>query len=171
MARGEAVHLLLEVLHARPERDWPALATRALPGRADVTALLAEAGAVLRAPELAFVFAPGTLAEVGVTAPLVELCGGRIEGRIDRLVIAPDRVLAVDFKSNRVVPETPEAIPDGFLRQLGAYGSALTQIWPDRAIETAIIWTRTASLMPVPHHLASVALAKAGHLDRPGAAP
>jgi ATP-dependent helicase/nuclease subunit A len=171
MARGEAIHLLLELLHGRLEADWPALAARALPRRADAAGLLAEAAAVLRAPGLGFVFAPGTLAEVAVTAPLAELCGGRIEGRIDRLVIAPDRVLAVDFKSNRVVPASAETIPDGLLRQLGAYRAALAQIWPGRTIETAIVWTRTATLMPVPHRLTSAALAKAGHLDRPGAAP
>ena len=124
-ARGTAVHRLLEHLHGRPAADRPALAARLLPGTADLPGLLAEVEAVLDAPALAFLFAPGTLAEVDVTAPLAALGGGRILGRIDRLVVEPARVLAVDFKSHQAVPATPEAVPEGILRQMGAYHAAL----------------------------------------------
>jgi ATP-dependent helicase/nuclease subunit A len=159
-ARGEALHRLLEVLHRRPEADWPALARRVL-GPADPDELLAEAAAVVRAPELGFVFAPGTLAEVDVAAALPELGGARILGRIDRLVLGPDRAVAVDFKSNRVLPDRPEAVPEGILRQLGAYAAALARLWPGRRVETAIVWTRGPVLMPVPAALTAPALARA----------
>ena len=51
---------------------------------------------------------------------------------------APERVLAVDFKSNRVVPAAPEAAPEAILRQMGAYRAALGAIWPGRRVETAV---------------------------------
>ena len=70
----------------------------------------------------------------------------------------PDRVIAVDFKSNATVPTQPAQCPEGVLRQMGAYAHALGQIYPDRQVETAIIWTRTATLMPLPHDLVSDAL-------------
>ncbi|PZQ49939.1 MAG: double-strand break repair helicase AddA [Rhodovulum sulfidophilum] len=159
LARGEAVHLLLERLRAHPPADWPALAARLLPGRADLDPLLAEAAAVLRAPELAEIFAPDALAEVEIAAPLPG--GARLIGRIDRLVVAPDRVLAVDFKTNRGVPERPEQVPEGILRQMGAYAAALAAIWPGRRVETAVLWTRTARLMPLPAALTAAALARA----------
>jgi ATP-dependent helicase/nuclease subunit A len=90
-------------------------------------------------------------------------------GRIDRLVVRPDRVLAIDFKSHRDVPDRPEAVPEAILRQMGAYRAALRAIWPGRRAETAVLWTRTARLMPLPDALVDAALARAaGDLDRAG---
>jgi ATP-dependent helicase/nuclease subunit A len=121
--------------------------------------LLAEAGGVLAEPGLAGIFGPGSLAEVDVAAPLPALGGARMIGRIDRLVVADDRVLAVDFKSHRDVPGRPEDVPEGILRQMGAYRAALAAIWPGRRVETAILWTRAARLMPLPAALVDAALA------------
>ena len=92
----------------RPRRPSPPASSPTPPTS---PALLAEAAAVLDAPALAFLFAPGTLAEVDVTAPLAALGGARILGRIDRLVVDPARVLAVDFKSHQAVPATPGGRP------------------------------------------------------------
>jgi len=75
------------------------------------------------------------------------------------LIITDDTVLAVDFKTNRLVPDTPSETPDGLLRQLGAYQAALMQIFPDHRIEVAILWTATATLMTLPGNLVSNALA------------
>jgi len=153
-ARGTALHLLLEPLPDHPAPDWPALAA-AIPGGTD---LLAEARAVLENPETAFLFAPGTLAEVPFAATLL---GRPVAGMIDRLVIGADAVLAVDFKSNAVVPGTASEVPEGILRQMGAYARALADIFPGRRIDTAILWTAQASLMPLPHDLVSAALDRA----------
>ena len=103
--------------------------------------------------------APETLAEVPVSAELRGL--GRIHGVIDRLILAPDHVLAVDFKSNRVVPSAPADTPEGLLRQMGAYAAALAQVYPDRRIETGLIWTTTAHYMPLSHEDVTLALARA----------
>ena len=84
-----------------------------------------------------------------------------------RLLVEPARVLAVDFKSHQAVPAAPEAVPEGILRQMGAYRAALADIFPGRAVETAVLWTRTARLMPLPPALTAVALARArAALDR-----
>ena len=93
-----------------------------------------------------------------ITASLDALGGRRIHGVIDRLIVAPDHVLAVDFKTNAAVPDTPEGTPDGLLRQMGAYRAALAQIWPSTEIRTAILWTASATLMPLPHDLVTQAL-------------
>ncbi len=145
-ARGTALHLLLEHLPTVPQADWDSRAEH-IAQHDDWQGLLTEARRVLNAPECKEVFAPNTLAEVPITANLGET---RMHGIIDRLVVTPDRVLAVDFKSNAVVPQSPETCPEGLLRQMGAYDAALRQIYPDRQIETAILWTRTATLMPLP---------------------
>lgn len=155
-ARGTALHRLLEVLPAHPAANWPAIAA-ALPGCGD-PALLAEARRVLEAPELGWLFEAGTLAEVEVVATLDQR---QMIGTVDRLVFTPDKVLAVDFKSNADVPARPEDVPEGLLRQMGAYAEALRQIWPGRRIEVALLWTSTATLMPLPQYLVSEALARA----------
>jgi len=145
-ARGTALHLLLERLPGLAEADWDNLATTLIPDPRHLTDALAEARLVLNHPDLAPLFGPETLAEVAVTAPW----GDRtLTGTIDRLVITPDRILIIDYKSNAVIPDRPEAVPEGILRQLGAYAHMLSQIYPDRRIETAILWTKGPSLMPV----------------------
>ena len=158
LARGTALHLLLEQLADLPAGLRAERAAALLPDAALRADVLAEALAVLDNPALAPLFAAGTLAEVGITAPLEP---GRMLGSIDRLLIMPDRVLAVDFKTNIVVPARTEDVPEGLLRQMGAYAAALAQIWPGRRIETAILWTRLAALMPLPPDIVSAALLRA----------
>ena len=41
---------------------------------------------------------------------------------------------------------------------MGAYAAALRLIYPDRRIDTAILWTRTARLMPLSNDLVMTAL-------------
>nr|AAB51777.1 ORF993; upstream of trxA gene [Cereibacter sphaeroides] len=142
--RWLAVHRLLEHLPLHPPEEWEAAARELLPDLPDVAPVLAEARAVLSAEPLAEALVPHALLEVAVTA---EVAGRRLSGTIDRLVVEPDRVLAVDYKTNRVVPDRPEEVPEGILRQMGAYAEALAQIYPGRTIETAILWTQAARLM------------------------
>ncbi|WP_414898967.1 double-strand break repair helicase AddA [Rhodovulum sp. YEN HP10] len=164
-ARGTWMHLLLEHLPGTDPADRPALA-RALLTAADppapeaaIPALADEAGALMARPDLAPVFAPGTLAEVPLTAPLGP---GRLSGTVDRLILAPGRVTAVDFKTNAIVPDRPEDTPEGILRQLGAYAVALALIYPGREVGTAVLWTRTGRLMTIPRELGRAALVRAG---------
>jgi len=153
MARGSALHLLLEHLPSADPADHAAIAAALVPDatlRADV---LPEAQATLSAhPGL---FTAAALAEVEITATLL---GRPMRGTIDRLIVEPDRVLAIDFKTNRVIPATAAETPEGILRQMGAYALALAQLFPGRRIETAILWTRKAQLMPLPPDIVSAAL-------------
>ena len=155
---GTAVHRLLEVLPNAPQDQWGKIAERLI--EADVRApACQEARAVLQRPDLAHIFAPESLAEVDVTAHLPELNEDPIQGSIDRLLVSPTRVLAVDFKTNQIVPSEAEQVPSGLLRQMGAYAAALSQIYPDHDIETAILWTKNLELMPLPKDLVISSLA------------
>ncbi len=159
LARGTRIHLLLEHLPSVPQSDWPEQADLLCVPNACPPEDLDEVAAILRDAALASLFSSETLAEVSLTAALPELDGARLHGQIDRLHVMQERVLAVDFKTNRVVPEYPEDVPDGLLRQMGAYAAALAQIYPDRVIETALLWTRTATLMRLPGALVATSLA------------
>uniref|UniRef100_UPI00356B2668 PD-(D/E)XK nuclease family protein n=1 Tax=Actibacterium sp. TaxID=1872125 RepID=UPI00356B2668 len=160
--RGSRLHLLLEHLPDADPASWPDLARKILPDTpdADRAALFAEAKTVLTAPDLQHLFDPSALAEVAFTADLPGL-SAPIHGIIDRLILTPDRVLALDYKSNAQIPGSPDAVPEGILRQMGAYAAALARIYPDRSIETAILWTSAAQLMPLPSQLVADALARA----------
>lgn len=168
LRRGSQIHLLLEHLPNIPRNDWPGRAEALLfdaPEGTDVQELLHEAARVIESPELAHIFGPDALVEVDMSAALPELGGARIHGAVDRLIVSDDHVLVIDFKSNVIVPKQPENVPEGLLRQMGAYAAALHQIYPDKRIMTAILWTRTATLMPLPDTLITEALTRVGHLD------
>jgi ATP-dependent helicase/nuclease subunit A len=166
---GTLVHKLLETMPALPTDIWddqlrsvsdgydPTIANRALQ----------EAVGVMTKPEIAHVFAPDALLEVPITAQINKW---RIHGSIDRLLVSDTDVLAIDFKTNRVVPATPAACPDGILRQMGAYAAALAQVFPNHRIRTAILWTRDAALMELPDDTITNALSRAVDLDEGTAA-
>ena len=155
--RGRQIHRLLEILPDCPRKDWPSIADQILGLGADPT-LLSEATFVLTNPSLSHIFDGNALAEVVITATLPALQDRRIHGVIDRLIITDTHVTAIDFKTNVMTPDVPEACPDGILRQMGAYAHALQIIYPNHQIDTAILWTRTATLMPLTHDLVTDAL-------------
>ncbi|WP_170570857.1 double-strand break repair helicase AddA [Ruegeria atlantica] len=158
--RGTRLHLLLEHLPSVEQDTWSQLCAQILPDMQEIERqeLLNEAIGVLTSEHLQTIFAADTLAEVPVTS---DLSGKRIHGVIDRLIVTETEVQVIDFKSNTIVPNSPTTCPEGLLRQMGAYAQALAQIYPDREIRTAILWTRTAELMWLPHDLVTEALARA----------
>lgn len=158
MLRGSRIHQLLEVLPTLPRHAWAAKAAQLAPDM-DV---LGEVQAVLEASGLRDFFGPDALMEVPVSATIDALGGQRILGRIDRLLVRDTEVIALDFKSNREVPDCPENTPEGILRQMGAYSAALAKIYPGRAIKTAIIWTTRAELMELPQNVTHAAILRAG---------
>ena len=159
LRKGRQIHTLLE--HLPASSDAQRAVERLLakgPDRAtpiELPALLNEAQRSIQAhPTL---FGLDALAEVDIAAMLPTL-NREILGTIDRVLIAPDCILAVDFKTNAVVPAKPEETPEGLLQQMGAYLEALQQIWQDRPIEVAILWTTNAELMVLPHGIVREAL-------------
>jgi ATP-dependent helicase/nuclease subunit A len=159
-SRGTQVHLLLEhlpQLSAEQRAEIGALLIASYDDFADQD-LVGQVCDLLKADHLSHIFAHNALVEVGVTADLD--IGARIHGTIDRLLVTEGQVLAVDYKTNRLVPDTADETPEGVLRQLGAYHAALLQIYPNHQIEMAVLWTETATLMQIPTPLVSAALGR-----------
>jgi ATP-dependent helicase/nuclease subunit A len=151
--RGVLIHKLLERL---PElvpdqregraRDWLARQAGDV-AEAEREAMLASVLAVLAAPGWAEIFSPAVLAEV----PLAATVGGRVvAGTADRLLVQPKRVLVVDFKTARRPPAGLAEVPPTTLAQMAAYSAALEAIYPDRAVEAALLYTQTPLLVPIP---------------------
>ena len=79
---------------------------------------------------------------------------GEVEGRIisakvDRLVIQKDKVTIVDYKTNRPAAKNISEVPEVYLKQLHTYKELLQKIYPDKLVETYILWTNTCNMMKV----------------------
>jgi ATP-dependent helicase/nuclease subunit A len=154
--RGRLVHALLQHLPERDPAEREAAARRFLarPGHGlsdeEQAELLREVLAIVDAPALAAAFGPGSLAE----APIVGRIAGRlVSGQVDRLVVTPDRVLVLDYKTNRPPPETPDDVAPLHLRQMAAYRAVLRAAFPGREVECVLVWTYGASPMVLPPRL------------------
>ena len=88
--------------------------------------------------------------------------GLAISGRIDRLVVLPDRVLVADFKTNRPSPDRIEDADPAYLRQMAIYAAVLAEVFPQHAIEAALVWTDGPKLMAIPELLIDQTLAELG---------
>ncbi|WP_425229780.1 double-strand break repair helicase AddA [Sphingomonas sp.] len=93
-------------------------------------------------------FGPDSLAEAPVTAVLAD--GLVVAGTIDRLLVGGGRVQVVDFKTGRRVPASLDEVPPYHLRQMAAYAAALRVIFPDKAVEAALLYTGGPVLFVLP---------------------
>ena len=165
--RGDLIHRLLERLPDIAPADRPDAARRMLARERDLSddqraEMIDAAFAVLDDARFAPVFGPGSRAEVALTGTSPELPSGvAISGRIDRLVVTPEQVLVVDFKSNRPAPDRIEEADPAYVLQTAVYVAVLRRLYPDRPVEAALVWTDGPKLMTVPQALMDAALANA----------
>ena len=164
--RGDLIHRLLERLPDIAPHDRLDAARRMLARERDLdetrrNEMIDAAFGVLDDARFAPVFGPGSRAEVALIGGAPDLPAGvSISARLDRLVLTPDRVLVVDYKTNRPAPARIEDADPAYVRQLGVYVAVLRALYPDRAVEAALVWTDGPRLMPVPQALMDQALGK-----------
>jgi len=72
-----------------------------------------------------------------------------IAGQVDRLAVTGDSVLLADFKTNRAAPRRLADVPPAYICQLALYRGALLQLYPDKAVRAALIWTEIPDLMEI----------------------
>jgi len=152
--RGRLIHRLLQTLPELAPESRRAAAERflAAPGRALDPAAREEIAsvvlAVLETPGFAPIFGPGSGAEVAVAGTVATARGAEVvSGQVDRLVVTPQAVLVVDYKSNRPAPAEEAAVAPLYLRQMAAYRAVLREIYPDRPVRCALLWTDGPRLM------------------------
>ena len=159
--RGDLIHRLLERLPDIAPGDRADAAQRIMSRERDLdddqrAEMIEAAFRVLNDERFAPVFGPGSRPEVALTGSIGDV---PISGRIDRLVITPDRVLVVDYKTNRPAPGRIEDADPAYVLQMAVYASVLSRLYPDRTVEAAMVWTDGPRLMAVPQTMMDGALA------------
>ena len=151
-ARGNLIHKLLEIL---PDVELEARADMAdkilrsykvLPK--DHEQIKDEVMTVLNHPDFAELFAPGSRAEVSLAGATTSLGSGLyLNAQIDRLSVSETKVFIVDYKSNRPPPTRQEDVAEIYWGQMAAYRELAREIYPEREIICALLWTDGPSLM------------------------
>ena len=156
LIRGTLIHRLLQALPDLPAAERAAAAGRFLahPGHrltaAQQAEICDEVLAVLHDPAFAAVFDP----QARVEAPLAGMIGDRpVSGQVDRLVVTDTAVLVVDYKTNRPPPRRVEDVDVAYLDQMALYRALLQQVFPERQVAAALLWTHAPRLMPLPEAL------------------
>lgn len=155
--RGRLMHALFQRLpNVHPEeRRRAGLAWLANAGGETDAALLGtlvdDVMRVLGDPRFAAIFSPDALAEAPIAAVLAD--GIVVSGTVDRLLVSPELVRVIDFKTSRRVPETLDAVPVYHLRQMAAYVEALRIIFPGRPVAAALLYTAAPALLDLPEAL------------------
>ena len=151
--RGSLVHRLLQHAPELPAAQRAASVAAYVRSAGAPASLAGEVMAILDHPALQPLFGPDGRAE----QPLTGVVGGAvISGQVDRLAVLPGAVLVADYKTNRDAPDSPERVPTLYLRQMAAYRAVLQQIFPGRPVQCSLVWTRTATVMPLPAALLDV---------------
>lgn len=164
--RGNLIHKLFEILPEVTAPNRPDVAARYLMRQTDLTdaqrsEMAAAVMAVLTDARFAEAFGPNSRPEVALAGQIGVTQHGEaimLSGRIDRLVVTDDRVLIIDYKSNRPAPDCAEDASLAYQRQMAGYVALLSQIYPDRAIEAALLWTDGPKLTPLSETLVNLRL-------------
>lgn len=154
--RGLVIHRLLESLPAiapslreQIARNWLSRPVHGLSAHSREE-ILRETLTVINDPSFGPIFGEGSMAEV----PITGVFGDQVmSGQIDRLLIAEEEILIVDYKTNRSSPRSVSEVPNRYLRQMSIYRKAMLQMYPGKPIKTALLWTDGPHLMLLPDSL------------------
>jgi len=157
LRRGTMVHRLLQSLpNIASERRADAALTYLARNAADWSAGERDALArqvldLIADRRFSPVFAPGSLPEIAIVGRLErkDLPPASVSGQIDRLVVTPQEILIVDFKTNQAAPASAKGAPVAYIRQLALYRAVLAKLYPERCIRAALLWTETPELMEI----------------------
>ena len=150
--RGQLIHKLLQFLPDVYSADKRSIVRDFLAKEAygltaeEIERICTEVLGLIENTEFSALFGPQSKAEVPIMG---EVDGRIISAQVDRLVVFDDKVIIVDFKTNRPAAETVADVPHVYVRQLQAYRKLLSEVYPGRKIETCILWTDTARLMEI----------------------
>jgi len=150
--RGSIIHKLLQFLPTTPltnrentalkyiQKQYPEISL------SEQQKITSEVISLLSSPDFSHLFGSNSQAEVPVMG---EVDGQIISGQIDRLVITPELISIVDYKTNRPAAKSLSEVPPSYFKQLRAYKKLIQKIYPHSIVKTYILWTNTAQIMEI----------------------
>jgi ATP-dependent helicase/nuclease subunit A len=167
LQKGRLLHRMLQMLPEFSGAERPAAARRYAERAArfwpgpEREKLVADVLAILDHPDLADVFSERSQAEVSIMGTLkLEGRDFAISGRIDRLAATKDRVVILDYKTNREPPSGPDRIPLAHRAQLAIYRQILEPLYPNQRIDCVLAYTETGAVITLPPELLAQSLAE-----------
>lgn len=154
LLRGDLIHKLLEYLPQIEEGRREELAYAYLDkmtAAEDIAELaeeiMAEVFSLLTDENFAFLFGAGSHAELAISGYGRHLPDDLlISGQIDRLVETDEAVTLIDYKSDHISKDQIEEAAERHALQVALYRSVLQNIYGDKPIKCAILWTRLTAL-------------------------
>lgn len=148
--RGTAIHKLLQYISAIPLNRQEDAAFSFLEKQLPDFSIIERQKIVHEVLKLCrtfdYIFTANSMAEIPVIG---EADGKIISAKVDRLIIEKDKVVIVDYKTNRPAAKYLADVPTIYLRQLNAYKALFGRMYPDKEIITYILWTNTCNMMQV----------------------
>lgn len=140
LKRGSFLHYLLQYLPQIPVDKRRETAFKIKPDNIDIPEQLFT---LLESDDFGELFSDKSLPEVPIIGVLNDEV---ISGKIDRMLVKPDEVIIVDFKTNRQVPSK---IPVLYKKQLTTYRELLQNVFPNKKIKTYLLWIQTMQFIEV----------------------
>ncbi|NKJ09052.1 double-strand break repair helicase AddA [Rhizobium sp. SG741] len=167
LQKGRFIHRMLQTLpdiapedRADAARRYAERAARFWP-QAEREALIGSVMALLSHPDLQGTFSAHAQAEVSIMGTLT--LGSQsyaVSGRIDRLAVLDDRIVILDYKTNRVPPGSERDIPFAHKAQLAIYRSILSPLYPGKRVDCLLVYTENASIYTLSDDALALALAE-----------
>ena len=166
MAVGSFVHRLLEMLPALPPEKRVDAAARYADARGHGIpvprrkAVIANALALLSAPDLTVLFGPQSRGEVDIVGQFL-LDNGEprlVSGQVDRLAVTDEAILIADYKTNAQPPQDEAAITESYVEQLALYQAVIAPLYPGRTIRCVLIYTADQSVWTLSERRVEAAL-------------
>jgi len=166
LARGTHTHRLLQALPGIGPDARLEAARRYLRGAHELDdgereEIIAQVQRLLDDARFADLFRPGSRPEVSIVGRIAR--GGKtiaVSGQVDRLVVTDAAILIADYKTNHPAPKRIEDVPPAYISQLALYRAVLTELYPDRPVRAALVWTDVPDLMEVSASLMDAAMAR-----------
>ena len=150
--RGNLIHKLLQFLPSQKTSLQEQAARNFLQNQAadlspdEKEKIITEVMSLIHNPTFAPLFSENSLAEVSLMGQADDQI---ISGQIDRLIVLPNKVMIIDYKTNRPAAQTLSDVPEAYRKQMQAYKKLIAHIYPDKKVETYILWTNTAHIMKI----------------------
>lgn len=148
--RGVIIHQLLELASHDPQ---PAILSKLVrhlaPDWKDAEreSMVRDLHALLSHSEYAWLWRSEGYNELGISGALQVQGETRwMNGQIDRLVMAGNKIVVLDYKTSTHVPASIAETPLNYLLQMKAYKELLAKKYKDKTICCALLWTHAPRL-------------------------